>query len=454
MKMKSVVIDEISYPLLPKFVSTKNAKDYKTLPVVLVDEDDSSHSGLVFNVTTSIIGGGIMSIPATLQVLGIAPALMLIVIVAILSEISVDFLLRFTVKKTTYAGLMRESFGLAGSFLLQICILITNLGCLIIYLIVIGDVLSGTGGKLEHGRNVHMGILREWFGIHWWNSRNLSMFFITIFVMLPLVLLKRIESLRYTSAVSVFLAVVFVSITMSMAIFSFWEGEQTTTRLLPAEDSSFSKLFTAVPIIVTAFTFQPNVHPIRAELSKPSDMTSAIRISLVICVAIYSIVGISGYQLFGDSTMSDILSNFDENFSSTTNTWILTHIIRLSYAIHIMLVFPILNFSLRVNVDELFFPRPKWPALSTHPARFVSITCFLLLIVYVAAVVIPNIWYFFQFIGSTTSLCLAFIFPSAIVLRDYHGVATRRDKVLAVLMITLAVVASSISISSNVISLI
>lgn len=136
--MKSVVTDEISYPLLPKFVSTKNAKDYKTFPVVLVDEDDSSHSGLVFNVTTSIIGGGIMSIPAILQVLGIVPALMLIVIVAILSEISVDFLLRFTVKKTTYAGLMGESFGLAGSFLLQICILVTNLGCLIIYLIVIG----------------------------------------------------------------------------------------------------------------------------------------------------------------------------------------------------------------------------------------------------------------------------------------------------------------------------
>ncbi|RZC89503.1 hypothetical protein C5167_027045 [Papaver somniferum] len=447
MKMKSVVDDEISYPLLPKFA--KNAKDYKTFPV---DEDDSSHSGLVFNVTTSIIGGGIMSIPATLQVLGIVPALMLIVIVAILSEISVDFLLRFTVKKTTYAGLMGESFGLAGSFFLQICILVTNLGCLIIYLIVIGDVLSGTGGKLEYGKNVHMGILRESFGIHWWNSRNFTMLFVTIFVMLPLVLLKRIESLKYTSAVSVFLAVVFVSITM--AIFSFWEGKNTTARLLPAEDSSFSKLFTAVPIIVTAFTFQPNVHPIRAELSKPSDMTSAIRISLVICVAIYSIVGISGYQLFGDSTMSDILSNFDENFSSTTNTWILTDIIRLSYAIHIMLVFPILNFSLRVNVDELFFPRPKWPALSAHPARFVSITCFLLLIVYVAAVVIPNIWYFFQFIGSTTSLCLAFIFPSAIVLRDYHGVATRRDKVLAVLMITLAVVASSIAISSNVITLI
>ncbi|KAI3881963.1 hypothetical protein MKW92_030723 [Papaver armeniacum] len=443
--------EEISSLLLPKSISERNENNSTTLPVVLVDGDDSSYSGVVFNITTTIIGGGIMSIPATFQVLGIVPALMLIVIVAIISEISADFLLRFTVRNTTYAGLMRESFGLAGSFLLQICVIITNLGCLIIYLIVIGDVLSGTGGKLEQGRSVHMGILLQWFGTHWWNSRSFSLLFIIVFVMLPLVLLKRIGTpLRFLF----FFAVVFVSITMAMAISSFCEGKKTTARLLPAKDSSFSKLFTAVPIIVTAFTFQPNVHPIRAELNKPLDMTFAVRISLAICIAIYSVVGISGYQLFGDSTMSDILSNFDQNFSSTTNTWILTDILRLSYAIHLMLVFPVLNFPLRVNIDELFFPTPKWPPLSTHPARFVSITCFLLLIVYVAAVAIPNIWYFFQFIGSTTSLCIAFIFPCAIVLRDYHGMATRRDKVLAVLMITLAVVASSIAIYFDVITLI
>ncbi|KAI3908995.1 hypothetical protein MKW98_008943 [Papaver atlanticum] len=405
--------EEISSLLLPKSISARNEKDCTTLPVVFVEGNGSSYSGVVFNVTTSIIGGGIMSIPATLQVLGIVPALMLIVIVAIFSEISADFLLRFTVRNTTYAGLMRESFALAGSFLLQICVIITNLGCLIIYLIVIGDVLSGTGGKLEQGRSAHMGILLEWFGTHWWYSRKFSMLFIIVFVMLPLVLLKRIESLR-----------------------------QENDRKTPT-----SQRF----IFFEAFH---GIHPIRAELNKPSDMTSAIRISLVICIAIYSVVGISGYQLFGDSTMSDILSNFDENFSSSTNTWILTDILRLSYAIHLMLVFPILNFPLRVNIDELFFPTPKWPPLSTHQARFVLITCFLLLIVYVAAVVIPNIWYFFQFIGSTTSLCVAFIFPCAIVLRDYHGVATRRDKVLAVLMITLAVVASSIAIFSDVITII
>lgn len=100
--------------------------------------------GAVFNVSTSIIGAGIMSIPATLKVLGVVPAFLMIVLIAIVVEISVEFMLRFTYSGqcTTYAGLMRESFGRVGSVSVQICVMITNLGCLIMYLIIIGKNLN------------------------------------------------------------------------------------------------------------------------------------------------------------------------------------------------------------------------------------------------------------------------------------------------------------------------
>ena len=100
----------------------------------------ASVSGAVFNVSTSIIGAGIMSIPATLKVLGVFPALGLIVIIGLLVDVSVEFLMRFTHsgRSTTYAGLMAESYGRIGSVAVQICVMITNLGCLIIYLIIIG----------------------------------------------------------------------------------------------------------------------------------------------------------------------------------------------------------------------------------------------------------------------------------------------------------------------------
>lgn len=144
-------------------------------------------------------------------------------------------------------------------------------------------------------------------------------------------------------------------------------------------------------------------------------MNKAVRISLVVCVTIYFAVGFFGYLLFGDSIMADMLVNFDKASGSLNVTTILNDIVRLSYAIHLMLVFPVMNFSLRVNVDELIFP--KRALLTTDTPRFLSITCVILLFVYLAANAVPNIWYFFQFMGTTTVVCLMFIFPSSIILR-------------------------------------
>ncbi|MCL7029152.1 hypothetical protein MKW94_029186 [Papaver nudicaule] len=413
----------------------------------------ASVSGAVFNVSTSIIGAGIMSIPATLKVLGVIPAILLILFIAVLSDVSVDFLLRFTSsgKSTSYAGLMGESFGRSGSVGLQICIMVTTLGTLIIYLIIIGDVLCGTGTTESGGVTVqHLGILQEWFGVHWWNSRTFALLFTVIFVIAPLVLLKRVESLRFSSAVSILLAVVFVAISTVMAISALWAGKTKSPKLVPdlVNASSYFELFTAVPVIVTAFTFHFNVHPIGNELNKSSDMVSAVRISLVLCATIYIAVGFFGYLLFGDTVLPDILANFDQNFGSKAGS-VLNDIVRLSYALHLVLVFPLLNFALRINIDGLIFPK-SWPLLASHTTRFLSLTFFLLAVIYIAAIAIPNIWYFFQFMGSTTALCLAFIFPGAIVLRDAHGISTRRDRILARVLIGLAVITSSIAIYTNI----
>ncbi|KAI9110715.1 hypothetical protein K1719_018153 [Acacia pycnantha] len=284
------------------------------LPKSKASVKPASVSGAVFNVATSIIGAGIMSIPATLKVLGVIPTFLMILVIGLLAEVSVDFLMRF----------------------------------------------------------------------------------------LP-------ELNRHTS---------------------------------------FFDLFTAVPVIVTAFTFHFNVHPIGFELAKPSDMVVAVRVALVLCGAIYFSIGLFGYLLFGDSTQSDILINFDQNTSGSSTGSLLNTLVRLSYAFHIILVFPLLNFSLRANVDELLFPEK--PALATDNKRFVILTLVLIFFSYLMAIALPDIWYFFQFMGSTSAVCLAFIFPGSLALRDAHGISTRRDKITALIMIILAVVTSAVAISTNI----
>jgi len=101
----------------------------------------ASVSGAVFNVATSIVGAGIMSIPAIMKVLGVVPAFTMIIVVAVLAELSVEFLLRFTHsgETTTYSGVMREAFGSPGALAVQVCVIVTNVGALILYLIIIGS---------------------------------------------------------------------------------------------------------------------------------------------------------------------------------------------------------------------------------------------------------------------------------------------------------------------------
>ncbi|GMY08335.1 amino acid transporter AVT6C-like [Fagus crenata] len=428
----------LTTPLLQDAASLENQNSSQA-------DEAASISGAVFNISTTMIGAGIMSVPATIKVLGILPGFLSILAVAFFTDVTVEFLLRYTQsgKSITYAGIVAESFGACGSVAVQICVMITNLGCLIIYLIMIGDVLCGS----QSGETLHLGILQQLFGIHWWNSRAYALLFIVLFIMLPLVLPKRVDSLRHTSAISILLAVLFVVISSAMAIHALWEGKTQKLRIFP----DFSKvsvfdLFTIVPVLVTGFGIQVNVHPIRAELGKPADMSLAARISLAISVAIYFAIGFFGYLLFGDSIMPDMLVNFDQN-SDTKIGKILNIIVRLAYAIHLLLVFPIMNFSLRANIDELIFPNK--PILASDTPRFVFLTCVLLAVAYTVAIAIPNIWYFFQFMGSTTIVCLSFIFPGAIILRDVHGISTTRDKIMAILVILLAVVTSTITISNN-----
>lgn len=128
----------VTQPLLHDFQSLEGQSSSSS------SMQGASFSGVVFNITNSTIGAGIMSIPATMKVLGIIPGFIAILFVAILTEVTVEFLLRYTNsgKSDTYAGMVGESFGPLGSIAVQICVIITNLGCLIIYLIIIGRLYN------------------------------------------------------------------------------------------------------------------------------------------------------------------------------------------------------------------------------------------------------------------------------------------------------------------------
>ncbi|KAI9082868.1 hypothetical protein K1719_035198 [Acacia pycnantha] len=398
-------------PLLPK--------TDKDVEVGFDDFNGASFSGAVFNLSTTIIGAGIMALPATLRELGLVPGILAIIFMVFLTEKSVEFMVRFTRagKSVSYGGLIGDSFGNFGKSLAQITIIVNNIGVLIVYMIILGDVLSGTSSSGDH----HKGVLEGRFGVHWWTGRPFVVLFTTLAIFAPLVSFKRIDSLRFTSALSVALAVLFLVIAMGISIVKIITGGIGMPRLFPVitDFMSVVKLFTAAPVLVCAYICHYNVHNIDNELEDSSQMRGVVRSSLLLCSSVYIMTSFFGFLLFGEGTLDDVLANFDTD--------------------------------LGIPCDGLLFPSSR-PLVSDN-FRFASMTIGLITLIFVGANFIPSIWDAFQFTGATASVCVGFIFPAAITLRDKYNIATKTDKIMSVLMIVLAVFSNIMAIYSDAFTL-
>lgn len=131
------------------FVDRKHRRSHKAMAPLLPQKrgghsefefNGASYSGAVFNLSTTIVGAGIMALPETLKQLGTIPGLIVIILGGLLTEKSIDMILRFSraSKTSSYACLADDAFGGVGRTLLQGCIVINNVGTLVVYMIIIG----------------------------------------------------------------------------------------------------------------------------------------------------------------------------------------------------------------------------------------------------------------------------------------------------------------------------
>ncbi|KAL2896060.1 Amino acid transporter AVT6B [Bienertia sinuspersici] len=439
-------------PLKETYKEQKNETvpllERSSLIITKEDTNTASYLSGVFNLSCTIVGAGIMSLPAAMKVLGIIPGLLLIVASGVLAKYTIDILLRYSEAEGsyTYGQLMYNSFGRFGEIMFQISVVINNLGINIIYLIIIADVVSGSSVSGTH----HSGVLEEWFGEQWWTGRAFVLVFLTAFVLVPTAWIKRMVHFCNCSGLAVF----FILIVIEITAYRMAKGTIQLPAFLPRIDdfASFWNLFTAVPVLVCAYLCHFNVHTIRNELQEPSQMPGVVKSSLAVCSTIYIMTGLFGFLLFGDSTASDVLSNFDSDLGVPYSS-VLNALVRLSYAAHIVLVFPVVFYALRLNFYGLVYNSAIPLTSDTRRFEFAIITLSLILIILLGAIFIPSIWVAFQFTGATAGALILFIFPASIVLRDHLGISTRKDVIISWGLIILAVFSDLMAIYSNAVSL-
>lgn len=404
--------------------------------------------GAIFNLATSVIGAGIMALPATMKVLGLGLGFISIILMGILTEISIEMLVRFSAlcKSTSYGEVVESALGRPMRIVSEICIVVNNAGVLVVYLIIIGDVMSGSAE--------HIGVLDQLFGHGVWDHRKMVILVVLVLFLAPLCALEKIDSLSLSSAASVALAIVFVVVSCAVALIKLGEGAIDKRRMGPdfGSKAAILDLLVVIPIMTNAYVCHFNVQPIYNELDgkSPQKMNLVSRITTVLCVVVYAATAISGYLLFGDDTESDVLTNFDKNLGAQFSM-VLNYIVRIGYVLHLVLVFPVIHFSLRQTVDALVFTK----SVLDDRKKALPLSAVLLGVIYLGSTVVPNIWTAFKFTGATTGLSLGFIFPALIALRlDNQGTSlSRGERILSWFMFVLAIIVSIIGVTGNIYSL-
>ncbi|GAB4832469.1 hypothetical protein Ancab_006491 [Ancistrocladus abbreviatus] len=252
----------------------------------------ASFAGSVFNLSCTIVGSGIMSLPAAVKVLGVIPGVLLIIIAGFLAEVSIELLIRFSNEAAalSYADVMESAFGRVGRFLLQISVVVNNIGVLITYLIIIGVnsvlLLLSYISSSRICTIVHTVFLLISIGIMSWKSDCFSTDYLIrgcafrlniewgsspwcswrvvwrtlvdrtgICADCPYTYRINSDSLKYTSALSVAMACVFIVAVVGITAYKLTKGTIKETIWFPSISSlsAFFNLFTAVPVLVCAF---------------------------------------------------------------------------------------------------------------------------------------------------------------------------------------------------------
>jgi len=173
---------------------------------VATDHYQQSNSGLFgssFNFINSIVGAGIIGLPNAIYKCGFVFGVLLITFVAGATMFSVQVLVEAgTMKKRlNYEEVGEVCLGKKGFYLITIFMFIFAFGCMIAYLVVIGDSITP--------------VMQEYLGdSSLLTQRNLCIFLFSVFFMLPLSLLRDMSSLKYSSFISVLAILVIVACVM------------------------------------------------------------------------------------------------------------------------------------------------------------------------------------------------------------------------------------------------
>ncbi|CAR25531.1 hypothetical protein ZYGR_0A00950 [Zygosaccharomyces rouxii] len=285
----------------------------------------------VINLVKTIVGAGLLAIPYAFKSDGVLVGVLLILLAAITSGFGLFVLGKcsktlidprdssfFSLCMLTYPSL---------SPLFDLAMITQCFGVGLSYLVLIGDVFPGLfGGQ------------RDW----WIVGSSL--------VVVPLCLLKKLDSLKYSSIIGLFALAYLSLLILSTFVYEYSSGRYEEVRgdISWWSVYDYKGLMSTFSIIIFAYTGSMNLFSIVNELrnNTMTNITAVVNRSIAIATVFFIAVALAGYLTFGSNTLGNIMLNYDD-------TSIYVHIGKFCLGSMVVLTFPLLFHPCRIAVNNL-----------------------------------------------------------------------------------------------------
>ncbi|CAH1638845.1 unnamed protein product [Spodoptera littoralis] len=356
-------------------------------------------TGQSITLANSIIGVGILAMPFCFQQCGVLLATLILVFMGLISRLCCYFLLKSALlaRRRNFEFLAFHVFGQAGKIAVEVGIIGFLMGTCIAYFVVVGDLGPQIVAKMF---NINQSDI----------LRTSIMVIVSLVCVLPLGLLRNVDSLSNVSAATIafyfclVMKVIFEAGFVMMS--SDWASRVEMWR--PAG------LLQCVPIFSMALFCQTQLFEIFESLPSLSleKMNIVTKNAINICTAVYFTLGVFGYVAFASHEISgNILMSLSPTMASD--------VIKLGFVMSLAFSFPLIIFPCRASLYSFLYKKvhsSHHDHIINHSIPESTFRCITVGIIGVAlfiSLLIPNIELVLGLVGSTIGVLICVVFPAA-----------------------------------------
>lgn len=396
------------------------------------------------NMFNLITGAGMLGVPYAFANSGVALGAVLFCIAGFGEAYAIHLLTKCVLKEHKYSfrALAKKTMKFKGNdHFVNTILAVHCFGSCCGYLIVCGGVFPD--------------IVREFIQVPEDSFLLRPAFWVTFVVWViafPLVCLKTLDSLKFSSLLG-FLGITYVSIITAMFAYgSQFVGDPCENKQSCPGDYHVGfpgdalNILRVTSIFCYAFVGTQNVPTLAFELKNRSVRRFDIAVfgAISISVLLYFLTAISGYKAFGDTVDADLLISFPINTYSS--------VARLGIAMVLCTSFPLQMYPTKNSVCNIIFGKDAYECSNVR----YYVTIFMLLsVAWFVGIYTNDLSVILEFVGASTSIIIGFSFPAYFYIKCFakkEGLTF--DKFMSYFILTTSLILSPVLIGVKVYSLI